>query len=269
MHFRYFMFFSTFMKVFSYNLNRNTKNNIKLYHTIKDNKNDYINDKDFLLNKKLITVSPGGYRGFYMFGIGKFIKTNYDLSNYVFTGASAGAWVSLFMSSKMPMNKFEKYLVMPSLKNLNSILSMEKTIKNQILSEYTEKDFDLKRLFIGVTTVSNCKSNSTIFTNFINLEDAIDCCIASSHIPLITGGINNVYRNVYTFDGGFSRYPFLHTINSSLDITPYYWDDVNGIKKSRFYTTLLNPGKYNFKELIEKGFQDSSNNKKYLDEKLQ
>ena len=42
-------------------------------------------------NNKIITLSPGGFRGFYTFGLCKFLKENYDLSEYVFSGASAGA----------------------------------------------------------------------------------------------------------------------------------------------------------------------------------
>ena len=47
---------------------------------------------------KIISISPGGLNGYYLVGIISYIKSNYDLSNYLFTGASAGAWSSLFMS---------------------------------------------------------------------------------------------------------------------------------------------------------------------------
>ena len=62
--------------------------------------------KQNIHNKKIITLSPGGFRGFYVLGICKYIKENYDLSDYVFSGASAGAWNSLFLCYDGEMDKF-------------------------------------------------------------------------------------------------------------------------------------------------------------------
>ena len=90
-------------------------------------------------------------------------------------------------------------------------------------------DFDLKRLFIGVTTVNNFKIQTNIFSDFNYLEDAIDCCIASSHIPLITGNLTNRYRKFYTFDGGFSKYPYLNITNSTLHVCPEMWFELKKI----------------------------------------
>ena len=56
-------------------------------------------------DKKLITITPGGLQGFYVLGICTYIKENYDLSNYVFSGASAGSWNSLFLSYKYDTKK--------------------------------------------------------------------------------------------------------------------------------------------------------------------
>jgi len=55
---------------------------------------------NILSNKKIISISPGGLKGFYLLGVLTYIKQNYNLENYIFTGASAGSWVSLFMSYK-------------------------------------------------------------------------------------------------------------------------------------------------------------------------
>ena len=50
-------------------------------------------------SNKLITISPGGLLGFYMFGVSKYVKDNYKLDNsYLYSGASAGSWNSLFMT---------------------------------------------------------------------------------------------------------------------------------------------------------------------------
>ena len=57
----------------------------------------FLNENQFIRNKKIISISPAGYKGFYVMGVCKYIKQNYNLDNYVFTGASAGAWNSLLL----------------------------------------------------------------------------------------------------------------------------------------------------------------------------
>ena len=53
---------------------------------------------------KLIISTPGGLFGFYFMGVSSFLKDNYNLTNYIFSGASAGAWNSLFLSLKKTIN---------------------------------------------------------------------------------------------------------------------------------------------------------------------
>ena len=60
-------------------------------------------------------LSPGGLRGFYTHGICKFIRYNYDLSNYTYYGASAGAWNSLYMSVKPNKESLNLYCYHPKL----------------------------------------------------------------------------------------------------------------------------------------------------------
>jgi len=230
----------------------------------------FLRENEFIKNKKIISISPGGYKGFYMLGISKFIKKTYNLDNYIFTGASAGAWNSLILCFKHDIEELEKTVLDSSLQKIKSISELEYTMKYKIISKYKTEDFDLRRLFIGVTTLSNYKTNTTIFSGFDSLDDAINCCIASSHIPLITGGLTNVYRNIYSFDGGFSKYPYLNISASVLHITPNLWKQKPAETPSPFsvngYTTLLLKNKYNFKDMIKEGFEKASENKYYLDE---
>jgi hypothetical protein len=111
-----------------------------------------------------------------------------------------------------------------------------------------------------------------IFTDFENLEDAINCCIASSHIPLITGGITNKYKNIYSFDGGFSNYPYINKTRI-LHVSPNMWNEIYETNKN-----LRNKNKFKFKEfidtltisnnnlyeLLDNGYQDANKNKEYL-----
>jgi hypothetical protein len=210
-------------------------------------------------NKKLITISPGGIKGFYMFGICKFIKNNYNLDNYIFSGASCGSWLSLLLCFNGDIDEFQKYIIDDNINKINSLKNIEDFIKNKILIKYNNDNFDLEKLNIGLTTIHNCKINTNIFSNFTNLEDAIDCCIASSHIPFITGGLSNKYHNKLTYDGAFSEYPYIKDIKPTLHITPTIFK-----KKSSFISMLIRSNN-NFIDLINEGYEDSKINKKFFD----
>lgn len=221
-----------------------------------------------LFGKKILSISPGGYKGFYVFGICKYIKETYDLSDYVFSGASAGAWNSLVLCSKYNIDDVQNKILDSSLIQLRSANQLELTIKNRILKNYRTEDFELDRLFIGVTTLEKYKSNTVIYNGFENLEDAINCCIASSHIPFLTGGLTNVYRKTFSFDGGFSRYPYLNTTVPILHIHPNLLNHFSQ-NKSLFnisdYTTMFSKNQYPFETMIENGYLDAMRNKQYLD----
>jgi len=232
------------------------------------NPNSVLPIENFLhKDKKLISISPGGFKGFYMMGVCKYIKQNYNLENFIFTGASAGAWNSLLLCSNRDIQEIQSNILDDSLYKTKSIYDLENLIKGKILKSYNTSDFELNKLFIGVTTIDHYKTNTTIFSGFENLEDALNCCIASSHIPLVTGGFTNVYRNVFTFDGGFSKYPYLNTTRSVLHISPGIWKKTkpNPTMSITDYTTLFSKEQFNFNEMIEKGFEDTYKNKEYLD----
>jgi hypothetical protein len=239
----------------------------------------YLKDDEFIKNKKLISISPGGFNGFYMLGTSAFIKEKYVLDNYIFSGASAGAWNSLFMTFKQNPHEFIADVLDEKLHNSISIIDLEYAIKYKILNKYTDNDFDLKKLFIGVTSFENMKVTTHIFSNFNTLEDALNCCIASSHIPYITGtSFLNKYKNMNAFDGGFSKYPYLNVIEPSLHITPSIWKE-NGVNTTKNciekllnlptrvskYATGFSMHAYNFTDLFDMGYNDAKKNKDFLD----
>lgn len=265
-----------FTKLYSkkYNIENQYIRNIKNKHAFGESEAaKFLDENEFIKDKKLMSISPGGFKGFYMMGICKFIKKNYNLDNYIFSGASAGAWNSLLLCFNRDIDEIQYKILDTTLQNTNKINDIEKRIKYKMLDNYNSNDFDLRRLFIGVTTFDSYiyKANTTIFTGFDSLEDALNCCIASSHIPLVTGGFTNVYRNVLSFDGGFSRYPYLNTSRSVLHVTPNIWKKENKSKSTTQtmsisdYTTLFSKAQYNFNNMVEKGYTDSLENKKLLD----
>jgi hypothetical protein len=216
--------------------------------------------------KKLISISPGGYKGIYMLGTCAYIKKHYDTSNCIFSGASAGAWNALVMTCKKDIEEIKTQIIDYSIQNTKSINDLENAIKQRLLETYSTNDFDLSKLYIGITTLQNAHLKTVIETDFVDLEDAINCCIASSHIPFITGGLTYKYRNLLAFDGGFSVYPYLNTLERTMHITPDIWNK----KPKKFnsledYTTLFSKNKYNFSKLYEDGYNDAKQNKEYLD----
>jgi hypothetical protein len=242
--------------------------NIKTNKWICNDNALYLKENDYIKDKKLISISPGGFKGFYMLGTCAYIRENYNLTNYIYSGASAGAWNALFMVFKKEPIEVVTNIIDDSVKKSASISELEHIMKYKLLTNYKTEDFDLKRLFIGITTFSNFKVNTNIFSDFDGLEDALNCCIASSHIPLVTGGITNKYHNVYAFDGGFSKYPYLNITRPVLHITPSMWELSDSGKKAPdifSYSALLAKGKYDFMELFDSGYKDAKTNKEFLD----
>jgi hypothetical protein len=242
-----------------------------------------IKPKRVLSNKnKLITISPGGIDGFYQLGVCDYIKKNYDLSNWIFSGASAGAWNCLFMSYKHNDDRFLNTILNINTTNIRQAIELEYLLKDIILSKYTIDDFELQRMYVGVFTFDNNEFKPEIYNDFVDLYDALDCCIASSHIPIVSGKFFNYYRDKISLDGGFVKEPYLKSINSSLHITPTIWKTdepyiglnfkiLDMIKNNEYKILIeqlkgfLNVTELNPKELYLEGYLDTLENKQKLD----
>ena len=234
-------------------------------------------ENDFLKNKNLISISPGGYKGVYMLGVCAFIKDMFNLDNYIFSGASAGAWNALILCYKKDIRILKHDVLDYSINNAKTINEIEMMMKERFLLYSKTEDFDLRRLFIGVTTVNYLSRQTRVYYGFSTLEEAIDCCIASSHIPFITGGMVHKYDNVYSFDGGFSKYPYLKNMKPRIHITPSMWTGRGPIMSSGIfdinqYTTLFSRKNFDFIDLYNSGYNDTKDNyeylKRFLDKKM-
>lgn len=229
-------------------------------------------------DKKLITVTPGGLQGFYVLGICTYIKENYDLSNYVFSGASAGSWNSLFLSYKYDTKKIVDAIFDIDYEKAGSIFNVELMIKRKFLSNFCNNDFDLEKVYVGSTIFENFKFRSKVYNDFESLSDAIDCCMGSSHIPFVCGSLYFVYRDKITIDGGFSMYlndsPYLPTKIPSLIINPNLFkknisnnESVDLCEFYKSYFDSLDINKItNIKNMYEEGYQNAKDNKEALDE---
>ena len=235
--------------------------------------------------KTLICISPGGFKGFYMMGIVAYIKENYDLTDCYFSGASAGSWNAILFSYKENLRELFYNIIgdKHKLTKNESIHHFEIFLKNRILQCSQSRDYELHRASIGVCTLKSISEtdkhnlnivelkreltcNTLIFSNFNDLEDALNCCIASSHVPFITGGLINKYKNIFALDGGLSRFPYYSGIKTVFHITPNMWGNkVNHVFDIESYTTLLCKEKYNFHDLFESGYSDTHKNREKLD----
>jgi len=186
------------------------------------------------LDKKILHITPAGLYGFYDAAICWFIKDRYQLSEYIFNGASAGAWNSLFMVYK---NNDTKLLnaIFDNLdkNNIRSIKSVQQYLKKIILLKTTMQDFELDKLFITVCVLENNKLNNYVYTDFESLESALDCCIASSNIPFLTGDMIFKYQNKISYDGGFLSKSYIITKEPDFIITNSLFG------RKRFFTSLF------------------------------
>jgi hypothetical protein len=246
----------------------------KMFHgpIIKSHKNIILNINSTNNEKKVITISPGGFRGFYMLGLCKYLKENYELEDYIFSGASAGAWNSLFLSLKENDDDFINYIFDIDYTNVKSLQLIEENVKKAVLNNYKTEDFKLNKVYVGTTVWKRFRFRTVIYNDFSDLEDAINCCIGSSHIPFVTGNLFYKYRNLLTFDGGFSKYPYVDGKYAYVHITPSYWEDRKKNKLSqpanlniKDYTTLFSKKEHDLKIMYLQGYEDAKNNRHVLD----
>lgn len=219
-------------------------------------------------NQKLIILTPGGLHGFYTLGVSSFIKDNYNLTNCVFSGSSAGSWNSLLLSYQGDLNITQNMLHLIShVQHQSSLHKMQKTMKYFLLQNFNSSDFDLTKTSVGVTTLTRKLSFQLIlYTHFYDLEDFINCCMASSHVPFISGRIFFFYNKLLSFDGGFSRYPYQKYPIPSLVISPDMWNSSYTNSSGPLDSLILSKNKpINFTELFIQGYNDTKNNKYILD----
>lgn len=216
--------------------------------------------KTKLLDKKILHITPGGLYGFYDTAICKIIKEKYNLEDYIFNGASAGSWNSLLMVYKYDHNKLIKIIFDTFEQNkIKCIKTTQQELKNIILSNTNTEDFELDKLFITVCVWNNNKINNYVYTDFETLECAINCCIASSNIPVLTGDMIHRYRGKISYDGGFLSPSHIIIKKPDFIISNSLFG------KKRFFTSLFD-SKKNVSHLYLEGLTDSLDNISHLDD---
>ena len=216
---------------------------------------------------KFISISPGGLAGFYMLGIVTYIREHYDTSSFQIIGASAGAWNTLPMVYKGSIHDVVQdilcnydYTENENEDEIASIYQLQQNIQHLITTHYSEDDFDLHRVNIATTGLTTTGFEQLIICDISTLRQATECCIASSHIPFITGKVPKI-NDKRLFDGGFQKFP-PEELGDHLNITPNIWQRA---LNENFHEFLNIKNLKAFEKLYEKGYRDSNRNRKYLD----
>jgi hypothetical protein len=208
--------------------------------------------------KRLMVITPGGFYGYYMLGVTRYIKKNYDLDEYVFSGSSAGAWCALFLCLKdkkhVTMLLFQLVQSMQDVIASRTMYDFLFVMKQKVLELTTTADYHLDRLHIGVLNYENYELKTTIYCDFVSLEDAVNCCISSSNIPFLTGEFSHTYQGSMALDGVFAKYPYLNVIEPSLVIYPDIWKTPH---RKQLGNSLLSKEKVNLWELFLDGYNDT------------
>ena len=212
---------------------------------------------------KTMVLKPGGLKGFYMVGISKYIRDHYDLSNWQYYGASAGAWNALYLSCK------KEEMFMQQIQELgqfsyNDLYDLERTMKKRIVTNFEMNDFQLSRLHICVSVKPNWFPllRKHIIKDFENLDDVVESCIASSHLPFVSNGdFFYNYRNKKCLDGGAFRLPYRKRdkIHPDFILCPDSWKNTKINDMNRIYNMDV-------QQLIYNGYNDAHRNRERLDE---
>jgi hypothetical protein len=139
---------------------------------------------------------------------------------------------------------------------------IELLLKNFYMSQYDTADFDLTHMNICIGSVGRFRLRKFIINDFVDLEDALNCCMASSHIPYVT---NNKafypYRDMNCVDGGFFSFPHPEHIQPNITIYPDMW-------KNKEIDQMSHMKSLKIPELVYQGYLDADMHKQELDDAL-
>lgn len=164
-------------------------------------------------NKKKLHIHFGGCGGSYSYllGIASYLQKNYDLSNVVFSGISAGNLMGLLCILNIDIDKVFYNINIPFLLKLqnyklkafyNFIPEFKKILLKILNKDKNNYKKVSGRLYINITHFPSFKNE--IISEFYSNEDLVDCILASCHIPFYNNTLFYKFRNYYYLDGYIS-----------------------------------------------------------------
>jgi hypothetical protein len=173
-------------------------------------------------------------------------------------GFSSGSLINLLMTmNKENTSEFLKKLM--KIKLNDDIKSYLKKTIHTIETEFTENDFNLNLLNVGVTHSDGLH----IYNKFLNLKDALDCCASSSFIPFITyKDLLYFYKYKLCLDGGVFYNAYKKKKNDVLIINHYMFKRYKKTNVSDINTILAK--NLNLYQMYLNGYNDARNNHDYF-----
>lgn len=212
---------------------------------------------------KTIYLGPGGFTMPYTLGICKFIKDNYDLSNYNFIGSSAGSWLAVYLASDISSDNIQKIIDNYSEKfesnNKNFLYKWHYTgdfLKDEYIKYINNQESitNDKHIKISVTRYKDRKLINELLDDYNNIEELLELCKYSSYIPLLTGNNLPKYNDIITIDSFFTN------INFEYDILIYF-----GTFDRKFtMREIIGRTKIKASDYFKEGYSDALKNKNKL-----
>mmetsp|Transcript_27949 Transcript_27949/g.65048 ORF Transcript_27949/g.65048 Transcript_27949/m.65048 type:complete len:385 (+) Transcript_27949:145-1299(+) len=167
-----------------------------------------------------IVVSGGGLRGYFVCGAAVVLDALVQSKRIKirrYAGASAGAWVSMFMASGLhPLDWCETYY--GSMNDPALLLDGYRNIIPSMMLKILPDDAYKRcsgRVFISITVMGRMGPRNVIVSEFTSNEDLVNACMASCTIPYITTfGFGEPFRGQRVVDGGFTNNIPLFTDNA-------------------------------------------------------
>lgn len=158
-----------------------------------------------------VVVSGGGLKGYFMTGcshilMSELTKQNIRISRVA--GASAGAWVGLFMLTNFGTeNWLETYYKCKERPGMFMHDAYD-DIWPWVNSCMPDNAWEIcsGRLFISITEVTLLGFKNHIISEFTSNRDLFDACLASSTVPFISlSTAMRKYRGMWVVDGGLTN----------------------------------------------------------------
>ena len=210
--------------------------------------------------KPFISIKPYGIAGFYNLGTCNYLLDNYDLSEYSFIGQCSSSWNALLgVCNNNHTRIYQQIVELPIYNNPPSMSCLNYHLRDFLLSEYSSDDFDLERLYLCIG-----ENPTKIMSNFLSLEHAIDCCIASCQTILSDSDyFFKLYQPHVSLDDELIFFPPKKIYTHYL-VSPDRNYHLNESMFLEMVNKKIDPSV--IKKLYHSGYQDSSHQKQYLDQ---
>lgn len=157
-------------------------------------------------------IGFGGCGGMYNYflGVASVLQEEYDLTDVIFSGVSAGCFPAMVLALSIDVKEFFfkenipliEHAATCSYAGLGKWIPLVKanTLKMLPVDAYKQAD---KKLYFSVTEVPALKNH--VLTTWTSNEDMVDCMLCSGHVPLYTDSLVANYRGKRFVDGGLTN----------------------------------------------------------------